>query len=399
MFAPSSDSELATWSDAALCAEVQARAEAADRAQAELAAVTGVWLDRQAWRSENGLSAAGWLAHHTPMTRASASRLCATARLVHRHEQTAKALDVGDVSAAHVEVLAGAARRRADLYAEHEETLLDAARTLTPEDLATAARTWRELADDELAAADADAAHRARFLHVSPTMGGGRIDGFLDPHATATLIRALDALVPPDPAGSPDPRSKPVRNADALVMLAEQWLGDPEQAGHADISLDLVVDVGILGRFGLDTCEGRCELRDYGPIGRAVMERLACDAKVARIVMAGQSRLLDLGRATRVVSPALRKAVIARDRHCQHPGCRVAAKWCDVHHLVHWMDGGATDLDNLVLLCRRHHVDHHEGAWHISRAEDGSIVAAPSPTQPFTRARRRRRSRDHPCRS
>ncbi|HEY3669796.1 MAG TPA: HNH endonuclease signature motif containing protein [Acidimicrobiia bacterium] len=62
-----------------------------------------------------------------------------------------------------------------------------------------------------------------------------------------------------------------------------------------------------------------------------------------------------------------------------------------MHHIVHWSDGGPTDLDNLVLLCRRHHVDHHEGGWQIARAPDGSIVATPSVTQPFTRRRRRRR--------
>ena len=69
-----------------------------------------------------------WLAAHTPMTRASAAKMCATARLVHAHEQTAKALDVGDLTVAHVEVLAAAARRREELYPEHEQTLLEAAR-------------------------------------------------------------------------------------------------------------------------------------------------------------------------------------------------------------------------------------------------------------------------------
>jgi hypothetical protein len=180
-----------------------------------------------------------------------------------------------------------------------------------------------------------------------------------------------------------------VRNADALVMLAEQWLDAPEQAGRVDVNLNMVLDVGILGRFGLDACEGRCELRDYGPIGRATMERLACDARVARIVMAGTSRVLDLGRLTPVISPALRKVVTIRDVHCQHPGCRAPAKWCDVHHILHWTKGGRTDRDNLVLLCRRHHVQHHEGEWRISRAADGTITAAPSPTRTFSRTRRR----------
>jgi hypothetical protein len=152
--------------------------------------------------------------------------------------------------------------------------------------------------------------------------------------------------------------------------------------------------VVLLGQFGVDACQGRCELRNYGPIGRALMERLACDARVARIVMAGKSRVLDLGRLTPTVSDALRTAVKVRDRHCQHPGCRAPAKWCDVHHIVHWTRGGPTDMDNLVLLCRRHHVDHHEGGWRISRAADGTIVATPSVTQPWSRRRRRRRRVD-----
>jgi hypothetical protein len=391
MFAPAVDRpDFTTWSDAALCEEIRQRTRAVERAQAELTHLAGIWLDRQAWRSESGLSSRSWLAAHTPMTRASAAKLCTTARLVCRHEQTAKALDVGDVTVAHVEVLATAARRRDALYADHEHTLLGVARALTPEDLVTAARQWRELADDALAASDAAAAHAARFFHVSPTLGGGHVDGFLEPDATSALIRALDELVPPDPAGTRDPRPRSVRHADALVMLAQQWLDDPERAGHAETALEVRLDVGVLGGADLDGCDLRCELRDYGPIGRALMERLACDARVARIVMAGESRVLDLGRSTRVVSAALRTAVTTRDRHCQHPGCRTPAKWCDVHHLVHWIDGGATDLDNLVLLCRRHHVDHHEGGWQIGRASDGEVVASPSTTQPFVRRRRRR---------
>ena len=124
------------------------------------------------------------------------------------------------------------------------------------------------------------------------------------------------------------------------------------------------------------------------------MERLGCDARVA----AGRSRVLDLGRLTPVVSDALRTAVKVRDRHGQHPGCRAPAKWCDVHHIAHWTPGGPTDMGNLVLLCRRHHVDHHEGGWRISRATDGTIIATPSVTRPWSRRRRRRRRVDDPNR-
>jgi len=391
-------SDRSWWSDAALCAEVVDLALAAERANARLVAAAGDWRAREAWRSDGAASGPAWLVEHTPMTRPAAARLCRTARLVHDHEQTAKSLDVGDVTVAHVEVLAGAVCRREELYPEHEDTLLNAASSLTPDDLVTVARRWRSLADDQLAAVDAAAAHEQRFFHVSKTFGGGRIDGFIDPTGAATVVRALDELVPPDPAGTPDPRPLSVRRADGLVMLAEQWLDAPERAGRASSTLNLVIDVDtLLAQASRDACDARCDLDDFGPVGRAIAERFACDAKVARIVMAGTSKVLDLGRSTRVVSPALRQAVLLRDGHCQRKGCRVPAKWCDVHHIVHWLHGGETNLDNLALLCRRHHVDHHEGGWTISRQPDGTITT--QWTTPYRYPRRRRRRQSRPGRS
>jgi hypothetical protein len=189
-----------------------------------------------------------------------------------------------------------------------------------------------------------------------------------------------------------------VRYADAFVMLAEQFLDDQERSGRVPVGIDLVMDVqALFERTGLDVCGARCDLEGYGPIGRAVVERLACEASVARVVMAGKSVVLDLGRRSRVVSPELRRAVELRDRHCQGRGCRTPAKWCDVHHIIHWIDGGETTLDNLVLLCRRHHVEHHEGGWRIARAPDGTITT--TRTVPERRGRTRRRRQSRPGRS
>ena len=381
-----------------MCAEVVELAVAAERAQAELVAATAVWHARQAWTADGSCSGPAWLAEHTPMTRPAAAKLCATARLVAAHEQTAKALDVGDVTVADVEVLAGAVVRREELYPEHEDTLLNAASALTPDDLVTVARRWRSLADDQLAAVDAAAADEQRFLHVSPTFGGGRLDGFVEPTGTATLISALDALgasrsrrhARSSPAVGPSGR----RAGDAGRAVARR----PERAGRVSCTLNLVIDVDtLLGKASLDACDARCDLDNVGTVGRAIAERLACDAKVARIVMAGTSKVLDLGRSTRVVSPALRQAVVIRDRHCQRKGCRTPAKWCDVHHIVHWLHGGETTLDNLVLLCRRHHVDHHEGGWTISRQPDGTVTT--EWTTPYRYRRRRRRRQSRPGRS
>jgi uncharacterized protein DUF222/HNH endonuclease len=97
------------------------------------------------------------------------------------------------------------------------------------------------------------------------------------------------------------------------------------------------------------------ELDHVGPVAPSTLRRLACDASVMRVVLAGGSEPLDVGRRSKVVPPAMRRAVIVRDRGCRFPGCDRPHPWCDAHHVVHWADGGTTAAQNLLLLCRPHH--------------------------------------------
>ncbi len=106
---------------------------------------------------------------------------------------------------------------------------------------------------------------------------------------------------------------------------------------------------------------GRCELADVGPIPPEAARRWACDANVSRVITDARSVPLDLGRRTKVVPAALRRAVVARDGTCRFPGCDRPPGWCDAHHVRHWADGGETALGNLVLLCRPHHRLIHRG--------------------------------------
>ena len=89
------------------------------------------------------------------------------------------------------------------------------------------------------------------------------------------------------------------------------------------------------------------------------------------------SQPLDVGRATRVIAPAQRRALAVRDRGCVFPGCERPLAWCDAHHLWHWIDGGPTDLANLALVCRAHHRAVHEGGWQLTRGPDGRFTATP----------------------
>jgi hypothetical protein len=90
------------------------------------------------------------------------------------------------------------------------------------------------------------------------------------------------------------------------------------------------------------------------------IRQIACDCSIIRIVFGPDSEIIDVGRKTRAVNPAQRRAVIARDRHCTWGRCRRPAAWCDVHHIIHWADGGKTVLTNLTLLCRYHHTLTHQ---------------------------------------
>jgi hypothetical protein len=300
------------------------------------------------------------------MTSVEAARLVRNARLVHKHERTAKMLDAGDITAAHVDVMARAARHREECFDDHEETLLDAARALPVQQFRTVARRWRMLADDVLADRDAMRSFRDRHLHCSVTFRGRvRIDGMLDPEGGARVLAALDSLMEPD-AGRPAAQ----RRADALVRLAS---GD-----QPTISVDAIIDADSLaGQMPGDLMGARTDIEGIGPVAPSTIRRLACDGLVGRIVVRGGSEVLDVGRRSRLATAAQRRAVRLRDGGCVHPGCGAQVGWCDVHHIDAWSDAGGTDLDNLVVVCRRHHVACHEGRWKLQRQADGTIEAIP----------------------
>jgi len=344
------------WSGAARSAEVVELLAARERLDALLFAVVGGWDRERAWALDGSVSPVAWLAHRAALTRQDAATLVRSARHVARHEATAKALDAGDVTAAHVTVAAQAVTHRDDLYAEHEDVLLDAARTLDPSTFRAAMAHWRRCAD---AVDDHDKAVKGitgRYLDIVATFDGvGHLDGRLDAVATATLIRVLDRMEPPDGFdGITPPRTLAQRRADALVRLASG-----EQPPR--VTIDVTVDVDTLaGRPSPYVTHGCCEITGYGPVSPAVAAMLACDAAIGRVLMRGASEVLDVGRQTRLLNRAQRRALGIRDGGCVEPGCTAPAEWCDAHHITHWTAHGPTDLSNLELRCRRHHILQHQ---------------------------------------
>jgi len=193
---------------------------------------------------------------------------------------------------------------------------------------------------------------------VSRTLDGMVVlDGLLDAEAGGVVLSALMPLS--KPLSPDDHRSPAQRRADALVEVCQHTLthGDiPTVGGHRP-TVNITLSLQSL-RKEPGTPGG--ELDWAGDITAEAARRLSCDANIRRIILGPHSQPLNVGRTKRVVTPAQRTALAARDRGCTWPGCSRPPWWTDAHHTVSWADGGNTDLDNLRLLCRTHHKQTHE---------------------------------------
>jgi hypothetical protein len=117
-------------------------------------------------------------------------------------------------------------------------------------------------------------------------------------------------------------------------------------------------------------------LEDGTGLSAETLRRIACDCGLVAAGADGNG--LSIGRRTRTIPTALRRALMLRDRGCVFPGC-THTRFLQGHHLRHWLHGGETSLDNAALLCRPHHTMVHEGGWRIVRGEDGKLEFS-SPT-------------------
>ncbi|MEX1006453.1 MAG: DUF222 domain-containing protein [Acidimicrobiia bacterium] len=348
-----------------------------DRRKAELVQVVGEWDAAEEWKHDGALSGASWLAHRGPLTRDDALRLVHTGRHAQTHERTRTALAAGEISVAHAGSMAAAAFRREEVFVEEEPELLELASVQQPEQFLSTMRQWRNRADEQLARSNSLNASERCYLRGKPTSGSMiKVNGLFEADGWATILAALQPLARPDAVPSTSPRSGGRRLADALVELAAQSLGGETGSGRVRFAADIVIDYETLMRMANGDLLARiCDIEGLGPVPLSMVERLLCDCSVGRVLMRGQSEVLDLGRRTDVPSPAQRRALARRDKHCRFPGCDRPVRWTDAHHIVHWIRGGPTDLDNLVLLCRRHHTACHEGGWNLVRSADGSISA------------------------
>ena len=193
------------------------------------------------------------------------------------------------------------------------------------------------------------------------------------PEAAGVILTALDAVTAPRrgpvfaPSGEEpiaDSRPLSTRRLDALVSIARESLGRDHgvMAGNSVTMRVTVTLDALISGLGTAKIDGVDE-----PISAATARRLASDAQIIPVVLGGPSEPLDLGRAVRLASGPQRDALAVRDGGCIWPGCDAPPGWCEVAHIVAWTLGGATDLDNMMLLCPFHHRCFDTGGWELQR--------------------------------
>jgi hypothetical protein len=339
-----------------------------------------VELDRRkAWRVDGATSMVAWLVQQCGVAAATAREWVTAATKLKELPKISDALSQGKLSFDQVKPLVEVAKPETDAKLAEQATHWSAKQV---RELAIAAR---QQSDEQ-----ATGAYSRRFLRFDDRRR--MLTGLLpeDQYAvvkSSLLGRASRRLKERAPFDQ--------RMADALVALCRRDLaGKASHHGGSDVPRaggmrrnrpTVVVHADLEFLAG---GQGGAELDVLGPVSREVARRLACDAKVFVSADGTSGQSLNLGRTRRDPSDAQRIEIRRRDKGCRFPGC-THTEFTDVHHVLHWTNGGATDLSNLAELCDLHHRFVHEMGWKISgdanveltfRSPTGRLTAStPSP--------------------
>src|SRR5690625_4978450 len=331
-----------------------------------------------------------------------------------------------------------------------EEFLVEKAKEFPVIDYRQIARVWAERADPEAGDARWQDHVEQEYLVLSKTMDGYHLQGWLSEVNGKTVADAINAAIGIPPEG--DKRSVQERNAQGLTDIAHTILStgtllpDAAVRPHLSVTVEYATfqnlltnrnnatnagnaagagttgagygqtnaNTGAHGNVngvngvaaadtdasGLDGGQSVADLRREPTLSNGVvltpaqLEFLSCDSEVTRIIFGPKSEILDVGRAKRTVTSQLRKAVLARDRGCQFPGCGAAPYTLEIHHIQHWANGGVTSAGNSITLCRFHHQhvhqreititpSQHTGRWQF-HDPDGQLLNTRDPLSRLT---------------
>jgi len=336
---------------------------------------------RNGWSDGCTRSCAHWLGWKCGLDMGAAREKVRVARALESLPLIDAAMGRGELSYSKVRALTRVASPAT------EEVLLNIALHGTTHHVETLVRQFRRAREQEELSRESrqHAGRRCTYFHDADGSLVVRLQ--LPAEGGALLLQALEAAVQdvPLPDDCKDQlhvsaetlraplvgevQTLSARRADAVVVLAESFLKHGPAALNGGERHQIVVHVDAESLRSGEA--GRCELEDGPAMPVETARRLACDSSVVTIIEDARGEPLDVGRKTRSIPPALRRALKSRDQGCVFPGC-THKRYVDGHHVQHWAEGGATKLSNLVSLCRFHHRAVHEGGIRIQRLDDGA---------------------------
>ena len=322
------------------------------------------------WELGGHRSCAHWLAFRSGFDLGACRERVRAARALVDLPLTRASMSRGELSFSAVRALSRVATP------ENESDLLDLARGCTAAQLERVVRGFKLGSRQDEADRERERFESRSFSVFPDEEGMYVVKGRLTPEQGALLMRAVeaagDALYrekgPKAVSAETSFEDAAHRRADALGLVAERALaaGFGESAPVSGTKAEryqvlLHVDAETLTSEGGGL--GQSELEDGTRVSAETSRRLSCDAAVIEIGHSPDGSILDVGRRTRTIPPAVRRALEARDRGCRFPGCGL--RFTDAHHVKHWADGGETKLGNLLLLCGHHHRLVHEQGWRV----------------------------------
>ena len=298
-----------------------------------------------------------------------------TARALEKLPRIAAAMERGELSYSKARALTRVA------CPQTEEALLNIALHGTANHVETTVRYFRRCLESQERSRE-ELQHQNRSVQYHWDDDGSLVlRARLPAAAGAKVLKALEAASeelhgksePQKPQDHPvdaRERTPTMRRADALALMAESFLQHGAEAMTSGDRHQIVIHVDA--ETFRDDVAGRCEIDDGPSVSAETSRRLACDASVVTILENERGDPLNVGRKTRTIPPALRRALNARDRGCRFPGCP-HKRFVDAHHIEHWAKGGETRLSNLVSLCDFHHRKVHEGSVRVEILDDGAL--------------------------
>jgi Domain of unknown function (DUF222) len=377
---------------AQLLAQTAALIAQRNQLDARLARVVRAAELAQAPERDGLRSMASWLRGHCRLSWSAARDVVRAGRTIEALPAVGAAFAAGAVNAEQVQVVAPVAEPEAQVraaaqgvdLAELDATLAEVAASRSHADLKTVVgriRAWLDQDGPEPDPTD------GRSLVIAKHDDGSISGRFqLDAVGGEKLQTALESILQANrPKG--DTRSRAQRSADALVQLCDNALASGTLPVLRTTKPQVVVKVPLEDLLDPSTGAATATTGFGATLSAARARWIACDAQITRIVLGPDGQPLDLGRSQRLVTQPLRTAVVERDGACVFAGCGAPHHWCDVHHLLEWILGGETSLENSGLLCERHHTKVHHGfrverdaggRWHTYRP-DGTEIRIPEP--------------------